>query len=367
MMNGPRSTLLQWSEKASLAFETLKRQVASAPVLQLPDMKRPFILVTDASDVGTGAMLAQRRDGKHLVPVTFFHHTLTQAERNYPVTDRELLAVILAIKKFRVYLSGQPFDLITDHAALKWINSLAMDEIHGRRARWLDYLQQFPMRPIHRPGTSPELSMADYLSRIGHAELPKVMQCLSVQQEDSKNDGIHQLTTLFSIQELTEAQHKCPALGPVMRELREPGSVGSLEEESKCILRKRARLRIGTDGVLRYSESKGRSTNQKPSKYQYSNTGANAYSVKYDDDCVKCHVGGVYSTPLTIPCIHSLTITTPPCEEVSKNKTKQMRRSKSRHMHTWCDAVRVEPGSIGKLLSFLPRLLLQRGSFVSGP
>ena len=96
------------------------------------------------------------------------------------------------------------------------------------------------MRPTHRPGTSPELSMADYLSRIVHAELPKVMQCLSVQREDSKNDGIHQLTTLFSIQGLTEAQHKGPALGPVIRELKEPGSVGSLEEESKCILRKRA-------------------------------------------------------------------------------------------------------------------------------
>ena len=142
MMKGPRSTLLRWSEKAISAFETLKRQVASAPVLQLPDMKRPFILVTDASDVGTGAMLAQRRDGKHLAPVAFLHHALTQAERNYPVTDRELLAMILAIKRFRVYLSSQPFDLITGRprgtqngsTAWRWVRS--MGGVHGG---WIIY------------------------------------------------------------------------------------------------------------------------------------------------------------------------------------------------------------------------------------
>ena len=258
MMKGSRSTLLQWSEEAIKSFDMLKQQVASAPVLQLPDMNRPFVLVTDASGVGTGTMLAQQRDHKQLAPVAFFHNTLTKAEQNYPVTDRELLAVVFAIKKFRVYLASQPFDLITDHAGLKWINSLSMDETHGWRERWLDYLQQFKMKAVHRPGTSPELSMVDYLSRIGHCNLPKVMQCLSMQQEDRRQDGIHQLTPLFSIQEIVEEQLKCPALGPVMKYLKAPGSVGVLEEEAKCVLRKRSRLSIGNDGILRYTESKGR-------------------------------------------------------------------------------------------------------------
>ena len=264
MMKGPRNAPLRWSEEASGAFEKLRSQVASAPILQLPDMKKPFVLVTDASDVGTGAMLAQHHDGKQLAPVAFFHHTLSQAERNYPVTDRELLAVILAIKKFRIYLSSQPFDLITDHAALKWLNSLSMDEIHGRRARWLDYLQQFQIRPIHRPGTSPELSMADYLSRVGHHGFPLAMQCLSLQVVDGKRDGIHQLTTLFTIEELRAAQRSCPAVGPVIQELQSSRSDGTICKESECILRRRARLCLGSDGVLRYKESKGRSTQSQP-------------------------------------------------------------------------------------------------------
>ena len=71
-------------------------------------MKKPFVLVTDASDVGTGAMLAQRSDGGQLAPVAFSHHTLSQAERNYPVTDRELLAVILAVKKTKYTCQPSP-------------------------------------------------------------------------------------------------------------------------------------------------------------------------------------------------------------------------------------------------------------------
>ena len=87
MMNGNKNKPIQWDREAAEVFETLKHQVASSPVLKLPDMKKPFVLVTDASDVGTGAMLAQRSDGGQLAPVAFSHHTLSQAERNYPVTD----------------------------------------------------------------------------------------------------------------------------------------------------------------------------------------------------------------------------------------------------------------------------------------
>ena len=263
MMNGNKNKPIQWDREAAEAFETLKHQVASSPVLRLPNMKKPFVLVTDASDVGTGAMLAQRSDGGQLAPVAFSHHTLSQAERNYPVTDRELLAVILAVKKFRIYLSTQPFDLITDHAALKWLNSMSADEIHGRRARWLDYLQHFQFKPIHRPGTSPELSMADYLSRVGHEELPRVMQCLSVQVADGKVDGIHRLTTLLSIEELKTAQESCPAVGPVI-EVMKSGKQVEVGKEAEWILKRRKYLSIGKDGILRYKESKGSSSVKHP-------------------------------------------------------------------------------------------------------
>ena len=131
--------LLKWTPETTAAFERLKKQVARPPALYLPDFTRRFVLVTDASTVGTGAMLAQldrfKPDGR-LNPVAFFHHILSSSERNYSTTDRELLAIVLAVKKFRVYLAGKRFDLITDHRALSWINeSLDLNDVGGRRGR----------------------------------------------------------------------------------------------------------------------------------------------------------------------------------------------------------------------------------------
>jgi hypothetical protein len=89
-------------------------------------------------------MLAQpdrfKPDGP-LNPVAFFHRTLSSSERNYSTTDRELLAIALAVKKSRVYLAGKRFDLITDHRALTWINdSLDLNDVYDRRGRWLEFL-----------------------------------------------------------------------------------------------------------------------------------------------------------------------------------------------------------------------------------
>ncbi|XP_043196792.1 uncharacterized protein LOC122367597 isoform X2 [Amphibalanus amphitrite] len=71
---------LHWTDKMKSAFNKLKQQVSDAVALYLPDFTKPFTLVTDASDVGTGAMLANR-DGQHLKPLGFFHHALSQHEK----------------------------------------------------------------------------------------------------------------------------------------------------------------------------------------------------------------------------------------------------------------------------------------------
>ena len=153
------------------------------------------MLVTDASGVGTGAMLAQRNQLQPqgpLKPIAFFHHTLSSAERNYSTTDRELLAIVLAVKKFRVYLAGNRFDLITDHRALAWINqSLDLNDVQGRRGRWLEFLQQYPFNPVHRAGKSPELAMADYLSRVGHGEQVAALRIASLAMYQAETDSAY--------------------------------------------------------------------------------------------------------------------------------------------------------------------------------
>ena len=114
--NGTRKLKSEMAQK-------LHHMTASAVALQIPDMDRQFTLVTDGSDKGVGAMLAQepvkKAEGSpnHLVPVAFFHHTLTKAEERYCTIDEELLAVYLAVQRFRVYL-GKTIRLITDHMAV---------------------------------------------------------------------------------------------------------------------------------------------------------------------------------------------------------------------------------------------------------
>ena len=158
---------LRWNSDMETAFETIKVIVADAVSLHLPDLEQKFVLVSDCSQTAAGAMLAQRDISceEKLRPVAFYHHALSKSEQKYSATEKELLAVILAVKKFRVYL-GKGFDLITDHHALKWLRSLDPKNETGRRSRWIDYLQQFDMNIIHKKGKSPEMKIADYLSRV---------------------------------------------------------------------------------------------------------------------------------------------------------------------------------------------------------
>ena len=95
--------------------------MVTAPILGYPDPKLQYILDTDASDVGVGAVLLQVQQEKERV-IAYYSKTLAPAKRNYCVTRRELLAVVKAVKHFRSYLYGQRFKLRMDHASLMWLS-----------------------------------------------------------------------------------------------------------------------------------------------------------------------------------------------------------------------------------------------------
>ena len=111
---------LQWTDEADLAFVDLRGALCNEPVLQLIDPSLGFVLQTDASDEGLGAVLLQARcvDPQDLTPVQFLSRRLRPAERNYSVVEREALAVYWAVKKFERYLYGCEFTLRTDHQPL---------------------------------------------------------------------------------------------------------------------------------------------------------------------------------------------------------------------------------------------------------
>ena len=112
-----------WTLECEQAFNFLKTQLTSAPILALPNWSRPFILDTDASDMGIGAVLSQlQQDGSEYV-VAYASRVLTKQERNYCVTHRELLAVVTFLQHFKQYLLGTPFTIRTDHSALTWLQN----------------------------------------------------------------------------------------------------------------------------------------------------------------------------------------------------------------------------------------------------
>ena len=144
-----KGTVWTWTETEQRAFEILREGLISAPVLGYPDPKLSYILDTDASAVGVGAVLSQVQNEKERV-MAYYSKTLSAAEQNYCVTRKELLAVVKTIKHFRPYLYGQKFKLRTDHASLRWL--CRRREPSAQVAKWLEILSEFKYNLEHRPG-----------------------------------------------------------------------------------------------------------------------------------------------------------------------------------------------------------------------
>ena len=143
------------------AFESLKDKLTSTPVIMPPDWSLPFELMCDASDYAVGAVLGQRVEK---VPHVIYYtsHTLNDAQLNYSTTEKELLAVVSALEKFRQYLIGSKVIVYSDHAALKYL--LTKKEAKPRLLRWILLLQEFDLEIRDKKGS--ENVVADHLSRL---------------------------------------------------------------------------------------------------------------------------------------------------------------------------------------------------------
>lgn len=150
----------KWTEEQTTAFDRLKTCLTEAPVLACPDFEKPFTLQTDASDLGLGVALTQNlQGGDHII--AYASRTLTPAERNFSVTERECLAIVWGVEKMRPYLEGYRFTVLTDHQSLRWLHSIKSPT--GRLARWSIFLQQYDFEIKYRKGALNRV--ADALSR----------------------------------------------------------------------------------------------------------------------------------------------------------------------------------------------------------
>ena len=149
-----------WEDAQETAFQTLKERVSTFPILRLPDGSKDFVLRTDASDVGIGAVLMQAHEGK-LFPIQFASRKLHAREQAYPIIERECLAVVWAVKKFAYYLHGRKFTLQTDHFPLANLSKTQMK--NPRVMRWALAMQAHQYHVEVIKGS--DNIGADYLSR----------------------------------------------------------------------------------------------------------------------------------------------------------------------------------------------------------
>ena len=152
----------EWTIGCKNAFDELRKCLVSSPVLAYPDYERRFILDTDASDVGIGAVLSQVSVCGSERVIAYASRSLTRPEQRYCVTRKELLAVVEFVHHFRQYLLGREFTLRTDHGSLVWIRNFKEPE--GQLARWLERLQEYNFTVVHRQGL--RHCNADTLSRV---------------------------------------------------------------------------------------------------------------------------------------------------------------------------------------------------------
>lgn len=155
-----------WGPSQQTAFDTLRNAFTSSPILALWDPSRPTRIEVDASGFATGGVFLQKLDDNLWHPVAFRSASMQPAERNYEIYDREMLAIIEALKDWRHFLEGlpHPFEIVTDHSNLEYWRTA--QDLSRRQCRWSLYLSRFNFILVHRPGKAN--TQADPLSRMPH-------------------------------------------------------------------------------------------------------------------------------------------------------------------------------------------------------
>jgi len=156
-----KDTVFIFGEAETRALKTLKQKLTDAPILAIYNPKAKTELHCDASLHGFGAVLLQQQEDRTMHPVFYFSRRTTESESRYHSFELETLAIVYALRRFRIYLQGMPFVIVTDCAAVT--QTLEKRDINARITRWSLELQEYDFKIVHRPGL--KMRHVDALSR----------------------------------------------------------------------------------------------------------------------------------------------------------------------------------------------------------
>lgn len=151
----------KWNQEYNQHFENVKKLFINTVVLKHPNPNRPYFLQTDASSYALGGQLYQYDDENNVAVIAFTSRTFKGAEQNYHTTEKELLSIIHCLNKFRLYLLGNKFTIVTDNKALTFLQKCHLT--NARMTRWILSMQEYDFDIIHCKGK--ENIVADMLSR----------------------------------------------------------------------------------------------------------------------------------------------------------------------------------------------------------
>lgn len=205
----------EWTEIHQNAFKLLIESLAEATLQAHPDFEKPFYIRCDASSKGVAGAIYQFDDDGNVRPVSFCSRLLQPAERNYTVTEQEMLAIIYTLKTHYFFLMGNKIQLYTDHQALTFIKHHPF--LSPRLTRWLLYLANFDIDIQYIPGKSNEV--ADALSRF-HQKLIKdttlIINYFNVEETEYYQNRIRNLYSEQLKDQLVRKFHSNPKLVPLM-------------------------------------------------------------------------------------------------------------------------------------------------------
>ncbi|XP_053376976.1 uncharacterized protein K02A2.6-like [Mercenaria mercenaria] len=210
----------QWTNEQTESFEKLKRRLASAKTLGYFDPKAKTTVIADAGPMALGAVLIQEQNGQQRI-IQYASRTLTKTEQKYSQTEKEALSLVWSCEKFRIWLIGLEFDLVTDHRALE-----VKSKPPPRIERWVLRLQAFNFNVKYKPG---KYNIADPLSRLTQQNVSK-SKVSDIAEEYVKFIALNDVPEALTAREIEQVSSRDSEITQLRREIRKNGDFKDLPD-----------------------------------------------------------------------------------------------------------------------------------------